>query len=91
MAGRIIHRVQAVSDRPPSRDPGYHPAIVSKWSLFFAALGLAMFLEGLPYLISPAAVRRYLEMLQRSGDLSLRLMGLALIAAGLLVTYVATR
>ena len=64
---------------------------MSKWSLFFAALGLAMFLEGLPYLISPGAVRRYLEALQRSGDFTLRLMGLALIAGGLLVTYVATR
>jgi uncharacterized protein YjeT (DUF2065 family) len=64
---------------------------VSKWSLFFAALGLAMFLEGLPYLISPAAVRRYLEMLQRTADGTLRLLGIALIVAGLLVTYVATR
>lgn len=64
---------------------------MSKWNLFFAALGLAMFLEGLPYLVAPGAVRRYLEMLQRSGDLALRLLGLALIAAGLLVTYAATR
>lgn len=64
---------------------------MSKWSLFFAALGLAMFLEGLPYLVSPGAVRRYLEMLQSTGDRTLRLLGLALIASGLLVTYVATR
>jgi uncharacterized protein YjeT (DUF2065 family) len=64
---------------------------MNKWSLFFAALGLAMFLEGLPYLISPAAVRRYLEMIQRTGDAALRGMGFALIALGLLVTYVATR
>lgn len=64
---------------------------MNKWSLFFAALGLAMFLEGLPYLISPSAVRRYLETIQRTGDTALRGMGFALIALGLLVTYVATR
>ena len=64
---------------------------MNKWSLFFAALGLAMFLEGLPYLISPVAVRRYLEAIQRTGDAALRGMGLALIALGLFVTYVATR
>ena len=50
-----------------------------------------MFLEGLPYLVSPGAVRRYLELLQSTGDRTLRLLGLALIASGLLVTYVATR
>ena len=66
-------------------------AAMNKWSLFFAALGLAMFLEGLPYLISPSAVRRYLETIQRTGDVALRAMGFALIALGLLVTYVATR
>jgi uncharacterized protein YjeT (DUF2065 family) len=64
---------------------------MSKWSLFFAALGLAMVLEGLPYLISPAAVRRYLEAIQQSGDTALRGMGFALIVLGLFVTYVATR
>ena len=64
---------------------------MNKWSLFFAALGLAMVLEGLPYLISPAAVRRYLETVQQSGDTALRGMGFALIVLGLFVTYVATR
>ena len=39
--------------------------IVKPLSLFLAALGLAMFLEGLPYFISPSGVRRYLE--QRPG------------------------
>jgi len=67
------------------------PHTVGKWNLFFAALGLAMCLEGLPYLVSPRAVRRYVEILQRSADLGLRLLGLALIVGGLLVLYVATR
>jgi len=64
---------------------------MDNWSLFFAALGLAMFLEGLPYLISPAGVRRYLQMIQQSRDGTLRAMGFALMALGLLVTYVSTR
>jgi uncharacterized protein YjeT (DUF2065 family) len=64
---------------------------VSKLSLFFAALGLAMFLEGLPYLISPAGVRRYLQAIQTMRDGSLRAMGLALIVLGLLVTFFSTR
>ena len=64
---------------------------MSKLSLFFAALGLAMLLEGLPYLISPSGVRRYLAMLQEAGDGALRAMGFALIVLGLVVTYVSTR
>ena len=41
---------------------------MSGWSLFFTALGLAMLLEGLPYLISPSGVRSYLRMLERMED-----------------------
>jgi uncharacterized protein YjeT (DUF2065 family) len=62
---------------------------VSKLAIFVAALGLAMFLEGLPYFISPQAVRRYLGQLQQLGDPTLRLMGFALMAAGLVVAYLA--
>ena len=64
---------------------------MDKWSLFFSALGLAMVLEGLPYLVSPAAVRRYLQMLLQTRDGVLRVMGFSLMALGLLITYAATR
>lgn len=64
---------------------------MSTWKLILAALGLAIFLEGLPYLISPAGVRSYLRLLERLGDGSMRAMGLALIVAGLVVAYFATR
>jgi uncharacterized protein YjeT (DUF2065 family) len=64
---------------------------MSGWSLFLTALGLAMLLEGLPYLISPAGVRSYLRALERMEDGTLRAIGLALIVAGLLVAYFATR
>jgi uncharacterized protein YjeT (DUF2065 family) len=64
---------------------------MSGWTLFLTALGLAMLLEGLPYLISPSGVRSYLRMLERMDDLVLRGIGLALIVGGLLVAYFATR
>ena len=62
-------------------------AVVSAWTLFFAALGLAVFIEGLPYFISPSAVRRYLELLGRLSDGSLRLLGLSLMVSGLVLAY----
>jgi uncharacterized protein YjeT (DUF2065 family) len=62
---------------------------VSKLGIFVAALGLAMFLEGLPYFVAPHAVRRYLAQLQQLSDPTLRLMGFALMAAGLVVAYLA--
>ncbi len=62
---------------------------MSPWTLFLAALGLAMFLEGLPYFVSPRGVRLYVEQLTRASDRTLRLMGLALMMLGLVVTYFA--
>ena len=50
-----------------------------------------MFLEGLPYFVSPPAVRRYLETLSKLNDATLRAMGLGLIVLGLLLAYAATR
>ena len=64
---------------------------MGNWSLLFVALGLAFFLEGLPYFISPSGVRRYTELLSKTGDAGLRSIGLALMIAGLVVVFVATR
>ncbi len=61
--------------------------VVSAWTLFFAALDLAIFIEGLPYFISPQAVRRYLEALGRLSDGALRVLGLVLMAGGLVLVY----
>ena len=61
---------------------------VESWSLFFSALGLAIFLEGLPYFVSPSAVRRFLEAASTMGDGMLRTMGFTLMLVGLLVAYV---
>ncbi|ANM29025.1 hypothetical protein ABI59_04590 [Acidobacteria bacterium Mor1] len=62
---------------------------MSTWTLLLAALGLAMFLEGLPYFVSPAGVRRYLEEISGFRDAALRLMGLTLMAGGLGLAYLA--
>ena len=64
---------------------------VTTFGIFLAALGLAMFLEGLPYFVSPTTVRRYLAQIQRLGDSTLRVMGFALMASGLLLAYFSLR
>ncbi len=57
----------------------------------FLALGMALFLEGLPYFVSPGGVRRYMRVLLGMSDGALRLVGLTLIVVGLIVAYIATR
>ena len=61
------------------------------WTLVFLALGMAMFLEGLPYFVSPGSVRRYMQVLTGMSNRGLRLMGLSLMVAGLVLAYLATR
>jgi len=60
---------------------------VTTLRLFLTALGLALFLEGIPYFVSPRGVRRYLAEILRLGDGALRAIGLGLIAAGLLLAF----
>lgn len=61
---------------------------VEPWTLLFSALGVAIFLEGLPYFISPRGVRRYTEQISRVSDRGLRVLGLMLMIVGLLLAYV---
>ena len=56
-------------------------------SLFLSAVGLAIFVEGLPYFISPVVVKRYLGQMQKLNDGTLRALGLVLMAMGLGVAY----
>lgn len=60
-------------------------------NLLLPALGVAMFLEGLPYFIAPSAIRSYLRQLETMSDGKLRAMGLTLMVLGLVVAYVTTR
>jgi uncharacterized protein YjeT (DUF2065 family) len=62
---------------------------VEPWKLLISAIGLAVFLEGLPYFISPSGARRLLAELSRMSDGALRTMGLTLMVVGLLVAYLA--
>jgi len=64
---------------------------VEIWTLFFPALGLALFLEGLPYFVSPSALRSYLRQVERMTDGTLRGIGLALMVSGLLLAWWSTR
>jgi len=59
--------------------------------LLLLALGAALFFEGLPYFVSPSAVRRYLDLIGRMSDGVLRILGLAMMATGLALAWVATR
>ena len=60
---------------------------VSPWTILLIALGVAIFFEGLPWFVSPKATRRALEGLARSNDGVLRVIGVALMSAGLALAY----
>lgn len=55
--------------------------------MLFCLLGLVLFVEGLPYVISPAKMKKWLMTIQEIPDLHLRIMGFILMALGLLITY----
>lgn len=56
-----------------------------QWNIFFAALGLALIIEGMPYFLGPEAVKRMLVKVMDMPAGVLRGMGLASIGAGLLL------
>ncbi len=53
------------------------------------ALGLLMILEGMPYFISPAQMKKFLVTVLGAEDGTLRVMGFIIIALGLIVLYAA--
>ena len=55
--------------------------------LLLPALGLALFLEGLPWFISPTGVRKTMTVIATFEDMPLRLLGLAMMGAGLLLAW----
>jgi uncharacterized protein YjeT (DUF2065 family) len=60
---------------------------VDSWTLLISALGLAVFLEGLPYFVSPSGTRKVLDQMGRLSDGAMRGIGLAMMVLGLLVAY----
>ena len=55
--------------------------------LLFCLLGLVLFVEGLPYVISPAKMKKWMLIIQEIPNSHLRVMGLLAMALGLLITY----
>jgi uncharacterized protein YjeT (DUF2065 family) len=55
--------------------------------LLLPALGLALFLEGLPWFVSPGGVRRTMTRIATLDDAPLRVLGLAMMSAGLLIAW----
>ena len=57
------------------------------WKLMVTILGVVMILEGIPWFLSPSAMKQvYLQMLTLS-ETRLRVMGLFFMMSGLLVVY----
>jgi uncharacterized protein YjeT (DUF2065 family) len=53
--------------------------------LFLSALGLALILEGLPYALAPATVRRMAEVLPHLSDQFLKTLGVVVMGIGIMV------
>ena len=60
---------------------------VNAIDLLLPALGLALFLEGLPWFVSPAGVRKTMALIATFDDMPLRLFGFVMMAAGLLLAW----
>jgi len=60
---------------------------VNAIDLLLPALGLALFLEGLPWFVSPGGVRKTMTLIATFDDAPLRVLGLVMMAAGLLLAW----
>ena len=56
---------------------------------FFLAIGLVLVVEGLAYALAPSFIRRMAEQLPKLGDESLRIFGVAALAVGVGLVYLA--
>jgi len=55
--------------------------------LLFCLIGLVLFVEGLPYFISPGKMKKWMLTIQEIPDPHLRAMGIIAMALGLLIAY----
>lgn len=58
---------------------------------FICVLGLVLVVEGLPYMTYPDRTKAYLRKLVHISDATLRVLGLAAVATGLILVYFGTR
>ena len=56
-------------------------------SLFLSALGLVMIFEGVPYFCAPSQVKIFAQKIEEVPDQVLRIIGFALMLAGLTIVY----
>lgn len=54
---------------------------------FIAVIGMAMFIEGLPYFLFPNKTKEAMAQIQEFSPRTLKAFGFLLLAIGLLVTY----
>ena len=59
--------------------------------LFITVLGLVFILEGMPYVVFPEAMQRWMEQIRQQSPGTLRAMGLIAIGVGLLLCYITQR
>jgi uncharacterized protein YjeT (DUF2065 family) len=60
---------------------------VSPWTILLVALGVALFVEGLPWFVSPAATRGVFLRLASLPDGLLRTLGVTMMSLGLALAY----
>lgn len=56
--------------------------------IFICAVGLMMVFEGIPYFCFPSQVKQYMQIIPGLPNKTLRVIGLTVIMAGLLVAYI---
>ena len=57
------------------------------YSFILSVLGVVLVIEGVPYLAFPKKVKEWALAIQEVPDTSLRLLGLIIMAAGLILAY----
>ena len=55
--------------------------------MLFCLIGLVLFVEGLPYFISPGKMKKWMLTIQEIPNSQLRAMGFIAMALGLLISY----
>jgi uncharacterized protein len=60
-------------------------------TVLIVALGFVFIIEGIPYVASPEAVKRFTAIITTIPDRVLRAMGIAALLAGLILVYLGTR
>ena len=58
---------------------------------FLSVIGLVLIIEGSPYFLFPEKLKKFLEQILKVSDSYLRMVGLIIMLAGLIVLYLAKR